>query len=122
MDHSSHRAIGYHYEQAAADFLLGRGLQLITQNFSCRAGEIDLIMRDRQTTVFVEVKYRKNRHYGHAAEAVTPTKTKKLIQTAQFWLLKQGLSPYDTDFRFDVIAIHQDGHDIDWFQNAITQG
>ncbi|SHE83230.1 YraN family protein [Vibrio gazogenes] len=121
MARFSHREIGARYEQAASAFLLARGLQLITQNFSCRTGEIDLIMRDQQTTVFVEVKYRKNRHFGHAAEAVTPTKTKKLIQTAQFWLLTQGLSPYDTDFRFDVIAIHQNGNDIDWFQNAITQ-
>lgn len=76
MAHFNQREIGARYEQAAATFLLERGLQLISQNFSCRAGEIDLIMRDQQTTVFVEVKYRKNRHFGHAAEAVTPTKTK----------------------------------------------
>ena len=122
MAPSSHRDIGKQYEQAAADFLMKHGLQLITQNYSCRSGELDLIMRDKQTIVFVEVKYRKNQHYGNAAEAVTASKIKKLIRSAQFWLLKQGLSPYKTDFRFDVIAIHQSGHNIDWFKNAITQG
>jgi putative endonuclease len=117
----NHRKTGHQYEQIAADYLAGHGFSLIEKNFFCRSGEIDLIMKDKETLVFVEVKYRKNRAYGHAAEAVTPGKAKKLIKTAFFWLKKQNLSPYTTDFRFDIVAIHQGGADIDWFQNAITQ-
>ncbi|SHO56727.1 hypothetical protein VQ7734_02496 [Vibrio quintilis] len=117
----NHRKTGHQYEQTAADYLTGHGLNLLEKNFFCRSGEIDLIMKDRETLVFVEVKYRKNRAYGHAAEAVTPGKVKKLIKTAFFWLTKQNLSPHTTDFRFDIVAIHQDGDNIDWFQNAITQ-
>jgi putative endonuclease len=122
MTSSSHKEVGSHYERAAAKYLIGSGLDLITQNFTCRSGEIDLIMRDKQTLVFIEVKYRKDQSHGHAAEAVTAHKIKKLIKTSQLWMLKNGLSPYNTDFRFDVVAIHQQGNHIEWLKNAITQG
>jgi putative endonuclease len=122
MTRSNHKAVGTHYENTAADYLIGSGLFLITQNFTCRSGEIDLIMRDKETLVFVEVKYRKDRTHGHAAEAVTASKIKKLIKASQLWMLKNGLSPYNTDFRFDVVAIHQQGNHIEWLKNAITQG
>ncbi|ASU23005.1 YraN family protein [Vibrio qinghaiensis] len=118
----SRRAIGQQYENAAKHYLLSCGLVFIEQNFNTKIGEIDLIMRDKNTLVFVEVKYRKDQHHGHAAEMVTTAKMTKLMKTANLWLLKRGLSPYDTDFRFDVIAIHQDVHHIEWIKNAITQG
>ncbi|MCC4235969.1 YraN family protein [Vibrio anguillarum] len=118
----SRRAVGQQYETEAKHYLLGCGLAFIEQNFNTKVGEIDLIMRDKNTLVFVEVKYRKNQCHGHAAEMVTTAKMAKLMKTANLWLLKHGLSPYDTDFRFDVIAIHQDVHHIEWIKNAITQG
>jgi putative endonuclease len=121
MVQTNRRAIGEHYEQAAADHLKRNGLDLIEKNFTCRAGELDLIMQDRQTLVFVEVKYRQNHHHGHAAEMVTVSKSRKLIKTAYYWMMKKGYSPYMTDFRFDVVAIHKHGNDIDWYKNAITQ-
>lgn len=121
MPPSNAKEVGANYEQAAMNFLQTRGLIHIDSNFTCRSGEIDLIMKDHSTIVFVEVKYRKNQCHGHAAEAVTYRKAQKLIKTANVWMLKHRLSPYNTDFRFDVVAIHRKGQDIEWYQNAITQ-
>lgn len=121
MAYANQRKIGELYEQAAADFLISSGFTLIEKNFTCRGGELDLIMQDQQTLVFVEVKYRQDLQHGHAAEMVTPNKIKKLIKTAQYWMMIKGYSPYTTDFRFDVIAIHNHGGEINWYKNAITQ-
>ncbi|WP_443088781.1 YraN family protein [Vibrio sp. M250220] len=116
------REHGQHYEAAAQKYLTGCGLSLIERNFLAKAGEIDLIMRDGTTIVFVEVRYRKSQSFGHAAETVTPSKIRKLIKTANVWLMKSGLSVYSTDFRFDLVAIHNHGHQIEWLKNVITQG
>ncbi|EKO3560917.1 YraN family protein [Vibrio fluvialis] len=116
------RQTGQHYETTAAEYLRRRGLFLIEQNFQIRGGELDLIMRENQTLVFVEVKYRQNQRHGHAAEMVTRQKQARLIKAANWWMLKQGLSADNTDFRFDVVAIHDEGRQIDWIKNAITEG
>ena len=113
---------GLFFESAAERHLVGCGLTKIARNFRTKCGEIDLIMRDKEAIVFVEVRYRKNQNYGHAAETVTYSKQQRLIKTANIWLVKQGLSVYSTNFRFDLIAIHNDGKQIDWIKNAITQG
>jgi putative endonuclease len=117
----SRRAIGNQYESLAKRYLKRQGLTFIGKNFTAKCGEIDLIMQDRQCIVFVEVKYRKQTSFGHAAEFVTYRKSQRLIKTAYLWLSQKGLSPYTTDFRFDVVAIHQQGEDINWIKNAITQ-
>lgn len=118
----SKRSKGQHYEAAAEKYLLACGLTLIERNFLAKGGELDLIMQDGPTTVFVEVRYRNNQSYGHAAETITRSKMTKLIRAANMWLLKNNLSLHSTDFRFDVIAIHQQGENIEWIKNAITQG
>ncbi|KJY82356.1 endonuclease [Vibrio galatheae] len=118
----SKRAQGQHYEVAAEKYLISCGLAPIERNFHIKGGELDLIMSDGETIVFVEVRYRKNQAYGHAAETVTASKMKKLIKAATLWLGKQGLSVYSSDFRFDLVAIHQQGEQIEWIKNAITQG
>ncbi|MDN3681558.1 YraN family protein [Vibrio tapetis subsp. quintayensis] len=116
------RKLGQQYETMAKQYLIRHGLSFIEANFNCKCGELDLIMRERNAIVFVEVKYRNQKNFGNAAEMVTYRKQQKLIKTAQWWLRNQKLSPYDTEFRFDVIAIHQKGEDINWIKNAITQG
>ncbi|KJY71707.1 YraN family protein [Vibrio nigripulchritudo] len=116
------RALGEKYEALASKHLIGKGLSLIESNFNTKVGELDLIMSEQNTLVFVEVKYRKQSRFGHAAEMVTPAKQKKIVKTAMLWLRKNNLSPYNTDFRFDVVAIHDNGRDIEWIKNAITQG
>lgn len=122
LNQHNKRAKGQHFEAAAEKHLSACGLRLIERNFLTKSGELDLIMRDNSTIVFVEVRYRDNQNYGHAAETVTYRKMQKLQKAANLWLMKQGMSIYSTDFRFDVVAIHQQGHQIEWIKNAITQG
>jgi putative endonuclease len=82
------KAIGDQAEQLACAYLMQQGLILLKANFSIRLGEIDLIMRDtaNDMLVFVEVRYRKNNHYGGAAGSVTVQKQRKIIKTAAFYL------------------------------------
>jgi putative endonuclease len=118
----THKQIGDKYEAVAKAYLIRHGLSLIEENFIAKCGEIDLIMCHNNTVVFIEVKYRKQTRYGHAAEMVTAKKSYKLLKTANVWLMHQGMSVHSTDFRFDIIAIEGPNDDIDWIQNAITQG
>ncbi len=103
-------------EEAAWQFLRSKGLTLVARNFSCRLGEIDLIVSDSGTLVFVEVRLRNNPNYGTGAETVTPRKIKRIINTAQFYLQKHPLA-VDADCRFDVISMN---NKIDWIKNAFT--
>ncbi len=118
----SKRNKGQQFEQMAAEYLRRQGLSLIDKNFLARGGELDLIMKECSTIVFVEVKYRNSQNYGHAAESVTRQKQHRLIKAANWWMLKQGLNADATDFRFDVVAIHSNGSHIEWIKNAITEG
>jgi putative endonuclease len=79
-------------------------------------------MQDNSCLVFVEVKYRKSGHYGQAAEFVDRKKASRLLRTANIWLTQQGLSPHTTEFRFDVVGVQNNGQDINWIKNAITEG
>jgi putative endonuclease len=103
-------------EDRALTFLVANGFTCIARNYTCRAGEIDLIVVDATTLVFVEVRYRKNPMHGTGAESVTRSKMLKIIRTANYFLLNHPR--YQVfDQRFDVISI---GADIDWIANAFT--
>jgi len=119
---SNRKKVGSLYESTAKKYLVKHGLRFVEQNFTVKCGEIDLIMRDNESFVFVEVRYRANQNFGHAAETVTASKMRKLVNAANLWLQKQSLSPHTTNFRFDVVAIHQNGDHIEWIKNAITEG
>lgn len=101
---SNKRSIGSAYEQQAAAFLDKRGYQLLEQNFYSRHGEIDLIAKEGDTLVFVEVKYRKSEKNGNPAEAVTGKKQQHMLAAARYYLFSHGY-PEDTPCRFDVVAI-----------------
>ncbi|MGR5067903.1 MULTISPECIES: YraN family protein [Vibrio] len=118
----SQRQIGNQYETLAKQYLQRQGLHFLDQNFLTKVGEIDLIFQQGETIVFVEVKYRKNDKFGSAAEMVTRTKMRKLVKTAQIWLSQKRRAAQNIDYRFDVIAIHDNGRDINWIQNAISEG
>ncbi len=112
----SSRERGGRAEQYALDYLKSQGLKLITRNFLCRMGEIDLIMRHNKHLVFVEVRYRKNSNYGTPAATISRTKQSRLTRTANFYLQQQG---HNTPCRFDVVAIvSQPQVKIEWIQNA----
>ncbi|MCB1770374.1 MAG: YraN family protein, partial [Candidatus Competibacteraceae bacterium] len=78
-------------EDLALGYLQEQGLALVTRNFRCRTGELDLIMRDGEYLVFVEVRSRRYARYGTPAESVTRTKQQKLLRAAAFYLQRQHL-------------------------------
>lgn len=96
-------------------FLEARGLRLVRANFLCRHGEIDLVMRDGATLVFVEVRYRRSSAFGGALGSITAAKRKKLVSAANLWL---AWHPYDArrPCRFDVLAF--EGDDVEWVPGA----
>jgi putative endonuclease len=99
-------AKGRRAEAAAREYLRHHGYQIIAERYRWGGGEIDLIARDGDCLVFIEVKSRTSRAYGLPEEAVTPDKQRKLIQTAQHYLLKH---PTDLETRFDVVALSSGG-------------
>jgi len=110
---------GKQAEDLACQHLQQQGLRLLERNYTTRFGEIDLVMRDKDTTVFVEVRYRKHNNLVDPLSSIDLRKQQKLIRTARAYLQQQrdlGLSPA----RFDVIAITtQDAqHQIQWIKNA----
>lgn len=113
-------ATGKNSEQLASNYLCQQGLILQACNFQNRRGEIDLIMTEDDTIVFVEVKYRKNKHFGGAIAAVSFKKQQKIKQCAAFYLQQAGLNEYNTPCRFDVIAMQGDINNpaITWLKNA----
>jgi len=108
------RLIGAYYEQLALDYLLSRSLILQDRNFSSRFGEIDLIMRDGVSTVFVEVRKRKS-GIDAANWSITSAKQNKLVKTAQYYMLKIGR---ELNCRFDAILIDEQNN-IEWLKNII---
>lgn len=117
---------GSAFEARAARFLRGAGLEIITRNYRCKAGEIDLVCRDGNTLVFIEVRFRSRRGFASAAASVTPAKQRRLVATAQHYLQRHRLAER-TPCRIDVIAFDHatDGHqragedEIQWLKNAI---
>lgn len=97
------RATGDEFEQRACSELERAGLRLLARNYHTRRGELDLIMRDGDTIVFVEVRYRRNAGHGDAATSVTPTKQARLILAAQQWLSAHPEHARRT-CRFDVVS------------------
>ncbi|MDO6444860.1 YraN family protein [Colwellia sp. 1_MG-2023] len=118
----STKTLGDSWELYAEHYLIDNGLSLLTKNFHSRQGEIDLIMKDDDCLVFVEVKYRKNNHFGGAISAVTQQKQQKIIKTAIFYLQQQNLNEYNTACRFDIVAIEGDTNNptIHWLKNAFS--
>jgi putative endonuclease len=108
--------MGMAAEQLAATFLAQKGLKLVTQNYHCRFGEIDIVMMDAKTLVFIEVRLRTNSQFGDAAASITPQKQQKIRLAAQHYLQQ-----FDdkSACRFDVILMHKaEMQAIEWIKNA----
>lgn len=118
------REQGEYTESLACRYLENKGFKLIEKNFSCRLGEIDLIMQDNDSLVFVEVRYRRSNNFGSGAESITASKQSKLIKTASLYLQSRDKrNKYAA--RFDVVSItgfietdNLDNIDFDWIKNA----
>jgi putative endonuclease len=110
---------GLEAEKLAATFLANHGLKLVMQNYHCRFGEIDLIMTDASTLVFIEVKLRSSSQFGGAAASITPQKQQKMILTAQHYLQQYVKNQSQTACRFDAILMNKaDLNSIEWIRNA----
>ena len=109
-------------EQRACSFLKNHGMKLITQNYRYRGGEIDLIMSDGETTVFIEVKCRKDVSHGHPFENIDHRKQQKLTRTAEHFCLSRFKSTC-VNMRFDGFAIIGDPNaktaQMEWLKNII---
>ena len=106
--------LGQTAETRAAAFLQTHGLKLLARNWRCRFGEIDLVMQDGPTLVFVEVRLRSRNDFGGAAASVTPAKQKRLLAAARQYLASLKALP---PCRFDVVALDGSGAP-DWLKNA----
>nr|WP_312478772.1 YraN family protein [Stutzerimonas nitrititolerans] len=106
-------------EEFAEGYLQRQGLRLLQRNWTCRCGELDLVMLDGDTVVFVEVRYRRYRAWGGALESVDLRKRQKLIKAAQLFLQQESRLA-EHPCRFDVIAIGQTGKEQEpnWIRNA----
>jgi len=113
---------GQHAELACCKYLQQQGLKLLDKNYHGRRGELDLVMQDSNTVVFIEVRYRKNDAFGGALESITASKQEKLRLTAEQYLQQETNL---TQGRFDVVAmtgmIQNNGtcnYSFEWIKNA----
>lgn len=115
------RALGEQLETVALHYLENHGLTLVCRNFQCKLGEIDLVMCEAQTLVFVEVRYRRSERFGSAVETVDRRKQRKLVRTAQVYLKLQRFSQR-CPCRFDILGITGNSttqdYRFDWIPNA----
>ncbi|HTP65118.1 MAG TPA: YraN family protein [Geobacteraceae bacterium] len=113
------RTLGARGEAIAATYLLGKRFAIVEKNFRCKGGEVDIIAREGNTFVFVEVKTRRNLSFGPPQLALTPFKQRQISKAALTWLAKKQL--LGASARFDVIAILAPDHQvpvIDHIRNA----
>lgn len=117
LKRTNKQKVGDEKEHRAKTYLEQHGLTVVTQNYACRFGEIDIICFDQanETLVMVEVRYRNTDKYGGAAGSVTKSKQAKIKKAALFYLATRKL---DTRVRFDVIAIEQ--QQLNWIQSAFS--
>ena len=113
---------GQDAEQACCSYLQQQGLKLLDRNYHGRRGELDLVMQDSDTVVFIEVRYRKNNAFGGALESITSSKLEKIRLTAEQYLQQETNLK---DGRFDVVAmtgkIQNNGsydYSFEWIKNA----
>jgi putative endonuclease len=113
------KALGSKGEDLAVQYLKKKGFKVIERNYHCSAGEIDLIAREGNTLVFVEIKARSSSDYGLPQEAVDRFKQKKMIEVARAYMAERHLTE-DIAARFDVVAVHltPTGPDIELIKDA----
>ena len=110
------KQLGNLAEEKAKLYLIKDGYTIVIQNFYSRHGEIDIIAKNDEYIVFVEVKYRKNSSFASPIENVTPAKIRRIIKTAQYYIYKNRLE--NNNFRFDVIEVFGDNFETTHIPNA----
>ncbi|MFC1622316.1 YraN family protein [Patescibacteria group bacterium] len=95
------RSLGEKIEKEIANYLKIEGFEILVANWTCRWGELDIVARDKEELVFVEVKYRKTTKFGYPVESFTSKKKKSLLRTINYYLQK---NPEKT-WRFDLVTV-----------------
>ena len=118
-------SIGNIGEEAAVQALKKRGYKIIARNYRTKMGEIDIVAKDGEYTVFVEVRLRKSNAFGSPADTIDRRKQQKIIKAAQMYAVKNDI--YDTPMRFDAVLINADtdgeklvNEEIQIIKNAFT--
>jgi putative endonuclease len=96
-------AVGAYGERRAVEFLIAQGMAVLDRNWRCPDGEVDIIARDGDDLVFIEVKTRRTHTFGEPVEAVVPAKARRLRRLAAQWLSATGIRPREV--RFDVVSV-----------------
>lgn len=109
------RRTGSAYEDLACERIESEGMQILNRNYRVRIGEIDIIARDGEELVFIEVKYRKNMDFGGAEYAIPESKRRTIRRVAQWYMNQRGISP-EALCRFDAVLIN--GSDMIHIRNA----
>lgn len=109
------RRLGAKVEQAVKQYLVAHGFEILEMNYRCRQGEIDIIAREQEYYVFIEVKYRNSTKYGLPQEAVGTSKQRRICKAAQYYLYSHNLNEF-TPVRFDVAAVLE--NKITYYKNA----
>ena len=113
------RSQGSIYEQKARAYLETQGLKFIAANQTFKCGELDLVMADGDTVVFVEVRQRKSNRFGSAVESIDYRKQQKWLNAANMWLFTKRNQSLDTaKCRFDVVAFEGDNPPL-WLPNFL---
>lgn len=99
-------SIGNIGEEAAVQAIKKRGYKIIARNYRTKMGEIDIIAKDGEYTVFVEVRLRKSNNFGSPADTIDRRKQQKIIKAAQLYAVKNNI--YDAPMRFDAVLINAD--------------
>lgn len=100
-------SLGRKGEKYAAKHLKEKGYHVVEQNYRCRMGEVDIIAKDGDVWVFVEVKTRRNNRYGTPGESITNEKKEHFVNTVAHYAMVKGI--YDKEMRIDVIEVFVDG-------------
>lgn len=110
---------GQRGEDIAASYFTRRGFHILDRNWRCAVGELDIVMEQGDTLIFVEVRTRRGRRYGTAEESITPAKQARLIELAQSYL--QHVQPAHPNWRIDVAAVQlgQDSPQVNHIENAV---
>ncbi len=108
---------GARAEDLCAELLRGAGLRLLERNWRCRMGEIDLIAEERGVLVFAEVRMRRGRGFGGAAESITRAKRARILAAARLYLTRRP----EAQCRFDVFLVDGPAGDVKWLRDAFGE-
>ena len=114
------KILGASGEDEAEEELLKEGYEILQKNYKNKIGEIDIVAKDGEVYCFVEVKTKSDHSYGSPEEMVGPRKQRKILKTAEYYLLENNLD--NVDWRVDVVAVDKKEGEIRVIKNVVVRG